>query len=91
MWAVEFKVTRLHKEILKDMQIVNPIGILQFDDGNMDFEVLTKRFNDIMYRIKDSDTSTSRDLTTLANIESMLYLNKDLMPRQIHRIRKLKW
>ena len=46
--GIESKITEMHEELLKDMKIVNPIGILQFDDGNMDAETLrapTKLWN----------------------------------------------
>ena len=28
MWSVEIEITGMHKELLKDMQIINPTGIL---------------------------------------------------------------
>lgn len=71
----------MHKELLKDMKVVNPTKILHFEDDNMDFEVLIKNFNDAVTKIKDNDTPTPGDFTTLVNIKSMLYLNKNLMPR----------
>ena len=38
----------MHEELIKDMKIVNPIGILQFDEGNMDTDMLTKRFDEVV-------------------------------------------
>ena len=72
----------MHKEILKYMKIINPTSILQFDNVSMDSNTLTKKFSDAMSRIKDSDTPSYQDFTIVANIESMLYLNKELMPRK---------
>lgn len=89
--SVEAEITGMHKELTKDMQVINPTRILQFEDGNMDSEALIKNFNDAMTKIKDSDTPIPGDFTTLSNIEVMLYLNKDLMPRQSQRIKELKW
>ena len=91
MQSVETEIVGMHKELLKDMQVVNPTGIPQFEDGNIDTKVLTKNFNEIVTKIKDNDTPTPRDFTTLANIESMLYLNKYLIPRQSRRIQALRW
>ena len=45
----------------------------------MDSEALQKSFNDAIANIKDNEMPTTRDFTTLANIESMLYLNSNLM------------
>ena len=81
MRAIDRKVTGMHEEILKDMRIVNPTGILQFDDGNMDFEILTKSFNEAVEQIRDNESPSANDFTALANIESMLCLNKNLIPR----------
>ena len=81
MKSIEKKIVGMHEELLKDMNIVNPIGILQFDDANMDSKALTKSFNDAIVMITDSDMPTASDFTTLANIETMLYLNRNLMPR----------
>ena len=46
--GIESKITKVHEELLKDMKIVNPTGILEFDNGNMDVETLTKSFNEAM-------------------------------------------
>lgn len=43
-----------------------------------------------MFKIRDSDTPTSQDLTTIANVESMLCLKKELMSRLRKRIKELK-
>lgn len=34
--AIENKITDMHEELIKDMKTVNPTGILQFDEANMD-------------------------------------------------------
>ena len=90
MQSIENKIFGMHEEILKDMNIVNPIGILQFDDGNMDSEALPKRVNDAIANIKDNEMPTTSDFTTLANIESMLYLNWNLMSWQSLKIKEFK-
>ena len=46
--GIKSKITEMHKELLKDMKIVNPMGILLFDEVNMDAETLTKNFNKAM-------------------------------------------
>ena len=81
MQAIEKKIVGMHEELLKDINIVNPTGILQFDDRNMHSEALTKSFNGAVTKIKDNEMPTAGDFTTLVNIESMLYLNRNLMPR----------
>ena len=70
----------MHGELLKDMNVINPIGIPQFEDGNMDSDALIKNFNDAISRIRDTDTPIASDFTRLANIESMLYLSRNFMP-----------
>ena len=50
------------------MQIINPTGILYFDDNNMDSKYLTKIFNNSMFGIKDSDTPTIGEFTTLGTL-----------------------
>lgn len=91
MQSIENKIIEMHEEFLKDMSVVNPIGILQSDDGNMDSKALTKRFNDAIMKIKDTDTPIASDFTMLANIESMLYLNRNVMPWQSLKIKEFKW
>ena len=56
----------------------------------MDFEVLTKGFNDAVMKIKDNDTTTLGGFIMLTKIESMLYLNKNLMPWKIQKIKEFK-
>lgn len=73
MQSVETEIARMHKKLLKDMNIVNPTWIPQFKDGNIDSKVLTKSFNDAIMKIKDSDKPTASDFTTLEKIKSMLY------------------
>jgi len=36
----------MHEELLKDMNIINPTRILQFEDGNIDSKTLTRSFNE---------------------------------------------
>ena len=91
MQSIENKIFGMHDKLLKDMNIVNPIGFLQFDDGNMDSEALPKSFNDAIANIKDNEMPTTSDFTTLANIESMLYLNRNLMSRKSMKIKEFKW
>ena len=81
----------MHEELLKDMKIVNPTGILLFDEANMDAETLTKNFNEAMERIKDSESPSTDDFTTLASVESMLRLNKNLMPCQSLKVKEYGW
>ena len=76
---IENEIVRMHKELLKDMNVVIPTRIPQFEDGNMDYEALTKCFNDAIMKIKNNDTPTASDFTMLENIESMLYLNRNPM------------
>ena len=90
MQSTKNKIVGMHGKILKDMNIVNPTGILQLDDGNMDSEALTKSFNDSIAKIKDNEMPTTSDFTTLENIESMLYLNRNLMPWQSLKIKEFK-
>ena len=58
MCAIEHKVNDMHKEILKDMQIINPIGIFHFDDESTNSEMLIKSFQDTMFKIRDSESPT---------------------------------
>ena len=81
----------MHEEVIKDMKIVNPIGILQFDEGNMDVEVLTKNFNEAVEKIRDSKLPKAEDFSALASIESMLRLNRNLMPCQSLKIKEYRW
>ena len=53
--------------------------------------MLKKSFIDAIMKIKDNDTPTPSDFTTLENIESMLYLNRNLMPWQSQKIKEFKW
>lgn len=46
----------MHEELIKDMKIVNPTCILQLDEGNVDVEVLTKSFTEIVEQIRDSES-----------------------------------
>ena len=78
--GIEREVTGMHEELLKDMKVINPIWILQFEDRNMDFKILTKSFNEAVKQIRDTESPRANDFTTLANIESMLCLNKNLIP-----------
>ena len=81
----------MHEELIKDMKIVNPTGILQFDEGNMDAEVLTKSFTEVTEKIRDSEHLKAKDFSTLASIESMLHFNKNLMPHQSLRMKEYRW
>ena len=81
----------MHKELLKDMKIVHPTGILQFDEGNMDTEMLIKSFNEVMEKIKDIESPSADDFTALASIKSMLHLNKNLMPCQNLKVKEYMW
>ena len=67
----------MHEELLKDIKIVNPTGILQFDEENMDAKTLIKSFNQNMEKIKDTKLSSADDFTTLVSIKSMLHLKKN--------------
>ena len=79
--GVKIRITEMHEELIKDMKIMNPIGILQFEKGNMDTKVLTKSFNKAMEQIRDSELPKAEDFSVLASIESMLRFNRNLMPR----------
>ena len=81
----------MHEELIKDMKIVNPTNILQFDEGNMDAEVLTKRFTEVVEKIRDSEHPKAEDFSTLASIESMLCFKKKLMPRQSLKVKEYRW
>ena len=81
----------MHEELIKNIKIVNPIGILQFDEGNMDVDVLTKSFNEVVEKIRDSESPKADDFSMLASIESMLRLNKNLMPHQSLKMKEYKW
>ena len=89
--GIERKITDMHEELIKDMKIVNPTGILQFDEGNMDAEVLTKSFNEAVEKIRDSKNPKAKDFSTLASIESMLRFNKNLIPRQSLKVKEYRW
>ena len=78
--AIENKITDMHEELIKDMKIVNPTGILQFDEVNMDAEVLRKSFTKAVEQIRHSEHPKAKDFSTLASIESMLRFNRNLMP-----------
>lgn len=85
--GIEDKVTGMHEKLLKDIKVINPMGILQFDDGNMDSETLIKSFIEAIEKIRDNESPNADDFTALANIESMLCLNKNLMPCQSLKIK----
>ena len=89
--SIESKITEMHEEIVKDMNILNPIGILQFDEGNMDVEMLTKSFNEAVEKIRDNESPSADDFTALVSIESMLSLNKNLMPCQSLKVKEYRW
>lgn len=57
----------------------------------MDSKTLPKSFNDVVEKIRDNESPTTSDFTTLANIESMLCLNRNLMPHQSLKIKEFKW
>ena len=78
--GIERKITDMHEELIKYMKIVNPTGILQFDEGNMDAKVLTKSFTEAAEQIRDCEHPKVEDFSTLPNIESMLRFNRNLMP-----------
>ena len=81
----------MHEELIKDMKIVNPTGILQFDEGNMDAEVLTKSFTKVAEKIRDNEHPKAEDFSTLVSIESMLCFNGNLMPRQSLKVKEYRW
>ena len=81
----------MHEELIKDMKIMNPTGILQFDEGNMDAEVLTKSFNEAAKQIRYSEHPKVKDFFALTSIESMLCLNRNLMPHQSLKIKEYRW
>ena len=70
---------------------MNLIGILQFDEGNMDTEVLIRSFNKAVERIRDNELSKAEEFSTLASIESMLCLNKNLMSCQSLKMKDYRW
>ena len=78
--SIESKITEMHEELVKDIKIVNPSRILQFNEGNMEAKVLTKSFNEAVEKIRDNESPSAYNFTTLASIESMLSLNKNSMP-----------
>ena len=57
----------------------------------MDVETLTKIFNEAVEKIRDNESSSVDDFTTLANIESMLRLNKNLMPHKTLKVKEYRW
>lgn len=89
--GIENKITKMHEELLKDTKIVNPTGILQFDDRNMDLEILIKSFNEAIEQIRDNKSLSANDFIALVNIESLLLLNKNLIPCQNLKIKEFKW
>ena len=89
--GIESKITDMHEELIKDMKIVNPTGILQFDEGNMDIEVLIKSFSEAVEQIRDSEHPKAEDFSTLTSIESMLRFNRNLMPRQSLKMKEYRW
>lgn len=89
--GVKSRIIDMHEELIKDMKIMNPIGILQFDEGNMDTKVLMKSFNEVVEQIRDSELPKVEGFFMLASIESMLHLNRNLMPRQSLKMNEYKW
>ena len=81
----------MHEELLKDIKIVNPTRILQFDEENMDAKTLIKSFNQNMEKIKDTKLPSADDFTTLVSIKSMLHLKKNWMPCQNLKVREYRW
>lgn len=81
----------MHEELVKDMRIVNPTGILQLDEGSMDVEVLTRNFTQAVEQIRDNEVPKVNDFTSLAGIESMLRLNEKLMPHQSLKVKDYRW
>ena len=78
----------MHEELIKDMKIVNPTGILQFDEGNMDVEVLTKSFTEATEKIRDNEHLKAEEFSILASIESMPRFNRNLMPHQSLKVKE---
>lgn len=91
MQGIKNRITEIHRELAKDMKIVNPMAILQLDEGNMDIEVLTKSLTDAIELIRDSEMSKIDDFTILASIKSMLHLNENLIPCQNLKVKEYKW
>ena len=81
----------MHEELIKDMKIVNPMGILQFGEGNMDAKVLINCFNEAEEKIRDSECPKAKDVSMLPSIESMLHLNRNLMPHQNLKMKEYRW
>ena len=81
----------MHEELIKDMKIVNPMGIPQFNEGNMDTKVLTKSFTKAVEQIKDSDHPKVDEFSMLTSIESMLHFNRNLMPNQSLKMKECRW
>ena len=81
----------MYEELIKDMRIVKQTSILQFDEGNMDAEVLKKSFTKVTEQIRDNEHLKAKDFSTLASIESMLCFNRNLMPRQSLKVKEYRW
>jgi hypothetical protein len=89
--ATEKRISEMHAEFLKDLSAINPTGIPSLVDGDTDSETLVKNFTEQIWKIRDTEASIASSFTTLANIESMLYLNQNVMPCEILKIKELKW
>lgn len=74
--AIEKEVLDMHANALKDIKIMNPVGALQIDEGDKDADALVKVFIDTMNALKEGETPTVQDFTKIANVESMLFLNR---------------
>ena len=66
------EIVKMHQELMKDMQIVNPTWIYHFEDDNLDSKIMTKAFKEAVIKIKDNETPTPEDFITLSHIKSML-------------------
>lgn len=73
--------------MLKDMRIVNTIGILQFEEGNQDTKALVKSFEIAMLAIKGEDNLVTQDFTKVTHVEEMLCLCIDQLPKHLDRIK----
>ena len=52
---------------------------------------MIKSFTEQIWKIRDTEIPVSSGFTTLANIESLLNLNQNVLPHQSLKFKELKW
>ena len=79
------------KRILRDCPWREERSFQWLRDEDIDSETMIKSFTEQIWKIRDTETPVSSGFTTLANIESLLNLNRNVLPHQSLKFKELKW